>query len=216
MAEHHDLPPPDVLSLNKDWSCPWQLWVKVPKIADGNADEKKNDGGGGVVGGGGGDDDHDDESDDFLSLCTRKGAVINSFKEFISNWSMVSDPTSRYTDIFLFREGIPPEWDHPAMVDGGRLVIPVLEHCSHTATLRKWMGLVIEVFVNDWDSYYSICGIGMAFREWGDFVSLWNTTAYSKSLVKSLKKEIRPVTNGAYVGYKTFKEKKEKANTKPV
>jgi hypothetical protein len=49
------------------------------------------------------------------------------------------------------------------------------------------------------------CGIGMAFREWGDFVSLWNTTAYSKTLVKSLKKEIRPITNGSYVGYKTFK-----------
>lgn len=41
----------------------------------------------------------------------------------------------------------------------------------------------------------------MSIREWGDFITLWNTDTSTKTRLKSLKTEIRPLVKGVHVGY---------------
>jgi len=174
--------------LHKPWGSPWQFWYK----------EQSKDG------------KNNDDDSNFLSSYSNKGQMA-SVHDFLTCWSTFKAPTSKYADFYIFKNGLTPTWEDPGNKDGGRLVIPVTDHFSHSATLHIWMQLVLMVFSENWHSSFTICGVGMSFREWGDFITLWNTDTSTKSKLKVLKTEIRPLVKGVHVGYVPHKEKLEKA-----
>lgn len=192
----HHTPSPANTSVNikdilrKPWHHTWRFWFK-----EASKDGKHNE----------------EESGNFLSSFSSRG-YINSLQEFMSCWSSFEDPTSQYADFYIFRDGLTPTWEDPGNKDGGRLVIPVTDHSNHTSTLRIWMQLVITVFSENWDNAFTICGIGMSIREWGDFITMWNTDTSTKARLKILKTEIRPMVKGVHVGYVPHKEKLEAMN----
>jgi len=195
MTDHTNPSPSSYVNINdilrKPWQHTWQIWFK-----EHSKDGKHSS---------------EEEGTNFLSHFSNKGN-ITSLKEFLGCWSSFDNPTAKYADLYLFRNGLTPTWEDPGNRDGGRMVIPVTEHANHTATLRMWMQLIILVFSENFDNIFTICGIGISIREWGDFITLWNLDTSTKARIKVLKTEIRPLVKGVHVGYVPHKEKLEAMN----
>eukprot|EP01129_Flabellula_baltica_P005318 TRINITY_DN1917_c0_g1_i1.p1 TRINITY_DN1917_c0_g1~~TRINITY_DN1917_c0_g1_i1.p1 ORF type:complete len:552 (+),score=154.76 TRINITY_DN1917_c0_g1_i1:438-2093(+) len=114
--------------------------------------------------------------------------------EFCDHWNRLSQEVTfqMFTNLRLCRKDIPPIWEHPSNVNGGKWCIYMtvdFENDSSIADqyIRKFLQLVIHLITGHLGYEDEIYSVQMSVRPYGLMISLWNADCTNEEQINDIK-----------------------------
>lgn len=141
---------------------------------------------------------------------------ISTVEDFWNLFDNIFPPSSlKGGSYLLFKEGIKPEWEHPANAEGGKwgMDVGLLRKGSQLDSL--WTNTIMLVIGEGFEDTQSkdICGVAVHNRRGSNRLSIWTRNALNENLTLSIgSKWKQAVAPRANLSYKIHEERRTGGN----
>uniref|UniRef100_A0A5S6Q6A2 EIF-4F 25 kDa subunit n=1 Tax=Trichuris muris TaxID=70415 RepID=A0A5S6Q6A2_TRIMR len=122
-------------------------------------------------------------------------AAVSTLEQFGVLYQSMKAPSelSSGSDLYFFKRGIRPQWDHPANVKGGRWVISMGDDMERMDC--AWLRILTSI-VGNWfdDLEKEICGVAANVRKRKSKICVWTKCGSEKNVTMQLGRLVKEFT----------------------
>ncbi|KAH8363630.1 hypothetical protein KR084_012447, partial [Drosophila pseudotakahashii] len=114
----------------------------------------------------------------------RKIDTFNTVEDFWRLYYRIDQPSklNKGSDYMLFKRNIPPMWEDPANIDGGRWIISLPKTCKTDLDII-WLDFLLCLIGEACDNCDQICGASVRIRKKVNKISLWTSNGKDEEAV---------------------------------